>query len=328
MTESEEKRNHEILVLGAGISGLSSGISLLREGYKVIIWTKDLPPNTTSNKAAAIWRPFLSGPVDKVPRWAKLTLDFYRESMGREQGNGCINMRTVFIFDKETEEPWWKVAVEDSFRRLNRSEIPNGYIDGYEIQGLVIDTSIYMDYLVDFFKKAGGELVQKEVRDIAEPLSMFNVIVNCTGLGSRELFGDHEVYPSRGQIVKVRQNGFDYSLSDDDGPNKEAYIIPRIRDIVLGGTVQDDDWNLEPDPRDTEDILRRCAAIASAFEKVEIIEVSVGLRPIRKEVRLELQEILGRSVVHNYGHGGSGFTLCWGCAQDVVDLVNKAIAKK
>ena len=314
-------QRNEILVLGAGVSGLTSGILLLREGYPVTIWAKDLPPDTTSNKAAALWQPFLSGPVEKVPGWSRESLDIYKKESGNPE-TGCIRTKTAFIFDKEVEDPWWSDAIE-GISRLERSELPEGYVDGYEIDGMVIDTTKYMDYLVNTFKGLGGKVEKRTVDDIEKLLEEKRTVVNCTGLGSRELLGDTELYPSRGQIVKVKRNGFDYSLSDDEGPNELAYIIPRSNDIVLGGTEEANSWSLEVSEEDTKAILAKCAAIAPEFTEVEIIEIVVGLRPARKEIRLERQDFEdGSAIVHNYGHGGSGFTVAWGCAREVVSLVN------
>jgi D-amino-acid oxidase len=166
-------------------------------------------------------------------------------------------------------------------------------------------------------------LCKKEVKDIQEALVDYEIVINCTGLGSRDLFNDQEVFPVRGQVVKVKSNGFDQVIADDDGPNSMAVIIPRLNDIVLGGTVQANNWSLDVDPKDTEDILRKAKALSPAFNEVEVVEERVGLRPVRKEVRLEAEPYGDKVVIHNYGHGGAGYTLSWGCAADVVELTNR-----
>jgi D-amino-acid oxidase len=313
---------NKILVLGCGVSGLSTGILLLKKGYPITIWAKDLPPNTTSNKAAAFWYPYLCNPKDKAREWAKDTLIYFRNEILKDCNSGCINRTAIEVFDEEVHDPWWKDAV-NVYGKLTKKELPHGYKDGYKIEGIVIDTSIYMDYLVEMFKHLEGQLIQREVRDIREPLEEYQVLVNCTGLGSRELFDDEKIYPVRGQTVKVKPNGFELVIADDEGHNGLAYIVPRINDIVLGGTAQVNDPNLEVDPKDTKEILRKCAAISPEFKNVEIISESVGLRPVRDEIRLEPENFCGKFVIHNYGHGGAGFTLSWGCAQDVVEIIEK-----
>lgn len=314
----------QILVLGAGVSGLSSGILLLKKGYEVTIWAKDLPPNTTSNKAAAFWYPYLCNPKNKATQWGKITLNYLKREILNDPQSGCLTRTITEVFEKEVEEPWWKDAVEE-YRRPKKNELPQGYVDGYQVEGVLMDTTIYMDYLVNKFKELGGVIVQKTVANIREPLQNYQIVVNCTGLGSRELFHDDTVYPIRGQMVKVKSNGFDQVIADDEGRNSLAVIIPRLHDIMLGGTTQKNDWNLDIDPKDTQEILKKCAALNPIFENVEIIGQSVGLRPARPEIRVEIEKFGSKTVVHNYGHGGSGFTLSWGCAQDVVDLVDKAV---
>jgi len=310
----------EVLVLGTGVSGLSSGILLLKNGYEVTIWAKDLPPNTTSNKAGAFWYPYLSNPQDKVTKWAKFTLEYLKKEFLNDPKTGCIMRTATEIFDTKVDEPGWKGAAE--YRRPTENELPKGYIDGYQVEAVMMDTSYYMDYLVNIFKNLGGIIIQKTVSNIDEAFAEYNNVVNCTSIGSKELFNDSSLYPVRGQIVKVKPNGFNQVIADDAAHNNLAYIIPRINDIILGGTAQVNDWNLEVNPEDTKEILRKAAEIAPEFKKVEIIGESVGLRPARSEVRLEAEKFGDKTVIHNYGHGGSGFTLSWGCAQEVVTLVN------
>lgn len=315
------KKQMEILVLGAGISGLSTGILLLKKGYSVTIWAKDLPPNTTSNKAAAYWFPYLANPVDKVTRWSKFTLEYLKKEFVNDPKSGCYLRKGMELFDKKVDDPSWKDAA-DNFRRATPDELPNGYTDAYVFDSVLMDTSIYMDYSVEMFKNSGGKIIQKTVENIDEALEKYNIVINCTGLGAKELFNDESVYPVRGQIVKVKSNGFNQVIADDEEHNGLCYIIPRVNDIVLGGTHQENDWNLEVDPKDTVDILRKAGNIIPQFKNVEILNITVGLRPARPEIRLETEKFGDKTVIHNYGHGGSGFTLSWGCAQEVATILS------
>ena len=93
--------------------------------------------------------------------------------------------------------------------------------------------------------------------------------------------------------------------------------------MVLGGVTQEGNWSTDPTDEDRNFILEKCSNIIPELKKAEIIEDIVGLRPGRTEVRLEKEISSGRTIVHNYGHGGSGVTLSWGCAEEVVELVNE-----
>jgi D-amino-acid oxidase len=314
------EKQKEILVLGAGVSGLSSGVLLLKSGYKVHIWAKDLPPYTTSNIAAAVWYPYLCEPKDKVTGWSGLTLEYLKQYVVADSASGCIKRTVTELFDKKVGDPWWEDAVK-THRRPTTAELPLGYVDAYQVESIVMDNTKYMGWLLETYKKLGGTLEQKVVENVNELSGDHTAIVNCTGFGAIELFGDNSVYAVRGQVVVVKPNGFDQVVADNEAHNGLMYIIPRLNDIVLGGTAQANDWNLKIDPKDTADILRKAQAISPKFAKVEIIEEKVGLRPARDKIRLELEMINGKPVIHNYGHGGSGFTLSWGCAQEVVELV-------
>tara|TARA_Y100000817_G_scaffold268803_1_gene226024 strand:- start:356 stop:811 length:456 start_codon:yes stop_codon:yes gene_type:complete len=146
-------------------------------------------------------------------------------------------------------------------------------------------------------------------------------VVNCCGLGGKELCNDHSLEPVRGQIVYTTQDpGFGRF---DQRPESLIYTIPRRDVTVLGGTAQRGDWDEDIRDEDTELILRKCQSLWPELDRSKVVGVSVGLRPSRKEVRLEVESILGRLVVHNYGHGGAGVTLSWGCADEVVRLLSQ-----
>ena len=111
-------------------------------------------------------------------------------------------------------------------------------------------------------------------------------------------------------------------MRDESHPGGRAYVHPRSEDCILGGTLERGSWSTEPDPAETTAILERCADIVPALAGAEVIESVAGLRPGRAEVRLERDDsLLPVPVVHDYGHGGAGITIGWGCAQDVAALV-------
>ena len=138
--------------------------------------------------------------------------------------------------------------------------------------------------------------------------------------GARELCQDTEVKPVRGQIIYINQDpGFGRF---DQQPETLTYTIPRRDCTVLGGTAQSDDWSLELRDSDRETILQKCEAVWPELDRSKIIGESVGLRPSRSEVRLESEKVNGTLIIHNYGHGGAGVTLSWGCADEVARMLS------
>ena len=148
-------------------------------------------------------------------------------------------------------------------------------------------------------------------------------VVNCTGLGARRLCDDDRMYPIKGTVVLVENPGIDYCLTDDADPVVPTYFIPLERGVILGGTAERGTWDTEAEPVQQADIISRCARYEPRLAKARVLEVKSGLRPGRDEIRLESElSSTGQTVVHNYGHGGSGYTLAWGCAKQVVRMVH------
>jgi D-amino-acid oxidase len=135
--------------------------------------------------------------------------------------------------------------------------------------------------------------------------------------------GDLSVYPVRGQIVRVTNPGITMSVRDEFHPAGRAYVHPRSGDCILGGTLDEHQWDTRPDPATAAAIIARCAEIVPAIADATVIEHLAGLRPGRPQVRLE-EESAGNGgprTVHNYGHGGAGITLSWGCAEHVTRIL-------
>ena len=167
-------------------------------------------------------------------------------------------------------------------------------------------------------------------------------MINCTGLSSLKLGGveDKDVYPARGQIVVVR-NTCDVMASTsgtDDGSEEACYIMHRAAGggCVLGGCLQKDNWESQPDPSLAVRIMKRAVELrpelvekGKGVEGLSIIRHGVGLRPMRKGgIRVAKEVIQGVPVVHNYGHGGYGYQTSYGAADAVVKVVGEALNER
>jgi D-amino-acid oxidase len=315
-----------VIVLGSGVSGLSCGIRLLEVGYAVTLWARDLPPHTTSDVAAAIWYPYRAHPEDRVLAWSRRTFAVLEE-LARMSGTGVSMISGIALLRRpapDLDGPWWRDAVRD-FRHATSDEVPPGYAGGYVFTVPVAEMPIYLGrYLVPRFHALGGKTVRREVGSLAEVLAESPVVVNCTGLCARSLVGDTAMFPIRGQVVRISGSLGSRFVFDEERPNGMAYIIPRSTDCILGGTAEEHAWSLEPDLAVSAAIVDRCADLDHAIEGAVVLEHRVGLRPGRASVRVEVEPTPdGGLVVHNYGHGGAGVTLSWGCAEDVVRLIRQ-----
>jgi D-amino-acid oxidase len=148
-------------------------------------------------------------------------------------------------------------------------------------------------------------------------------VVNCAGLGARELAADPSVVPVRGQVVVVEQVGLTEWVVDDGDGTALTYVVPRIDDVVVGGTAEEGVEDLAVDPATAAGILARATVLVPPLAGARVVGHKVGLRPARPGVRLEAERRGDATVVHCYGHGGAGVTLSWGCAAVVVDLVDR-----
>jgi D-amino-acid oxidase len=305
-----------VLVLGAGISGLSSAVRLFEAGHTVEIWARDRPRETTSAVAAAIWYPYRAAPADKVSRWGAVTFhELVRLAANPETG---VTLREGFeLFREPAGDPFWASAVP-GFRRATAAELPAGYVDGYAMRLPVADMSIYLGWLEQRVTAGGANFIQRSIGHLGEARGAADVVVNCTGLGAREVAKDAEVFGVRGQVQVVNAPQVSSFFIDD---LTTTYIIPRVCDVVLGGTADEYVEENVVDPAAAASIRERCAQIVSGLEGAPVIANRVGIRPCRPAIRLEREVVDGIRVVHNYGHGGAGVTLSWGCADDVAALV-------
>jgi D-amino-acid oxidase len=304
-----------IVVAGAGVSGLSSAVRLAEAGHSVQIWTRERPLRTTSAVAAAIWYPYRADPADRVLGWAGLTLrEFLRLSADR--ATGIVMREGLELFPVPVDAPSW-AAVVPGFRRAARSELPPGFVDGYAMRLPVIDMSIYLEWLEQRARAAGISLTEHRIESLEELRGVADVIVNCTGLGARDLCQDRELFGVRGQIIVVEAPEVSAFLVDDA---TVTYIIPRCHDVVLGGTTEEHVYDTRIDEEIAASILERCARLVPSLASAPVRMHKAGIRPCRTTVRLEPEMLEGQPIVHNYGHGGAGVTLSWGCADEVTSL--------
>ena len=312
-----------VVILGCGVSGLSCGVRLLEAGYTVEVWARELPPHTTSDVAAAIWYPYRASPQERVSAWAGRTFEVL-SALAADAGTGVRLVRGVELLREPSPDPWWRPCVT-GFRHATAAELRPGHADGYVFDAPIIDMSRYLPWLLGRFHQLGGGLERREVRSVDE-VAGDAVVVNCTGLGSRELLGDTSLFPIRGEVLRVAPLPEARFLLDEDEARGMTYLVPRFEDCILGGTAEEGNASLTPDPAQARAILARVARLLPEGTPVHVLEHRVGLRPGRPTVRLEREWRDGRPLVHDYGHGGAGVTLSWGCAEEVVALVDQVRA--
>ena len=302
-----------VIVVGAGVIGLTCAVRLAESGYDVAVFARDLPLETTSSVAAAIWYPYLSAPEDRVALWSRATYEEFAKLAEHEPSVRMRHGREFLV--QRTPDPQWADVLPDLTRVASP---PTGFVDGWSFTSPVIEMPAYLPALVKRLEEAGGTLTRAALS--ALPTNA-DLVVNCAGLGARLTAGDPTVTPVRGQLMTVEQCGLSEWLIADRAPDDLTYVVPREKDVVVGGTSQPGDWNLAVDPATTDQILARAAELVPQLRNAKILRQRVGLRPARPTIRCELVRTRTREpIIHCYGHGGSGVTLSWGCADEVTNL--------
>jgi len=307
----------DVLVIGAGVMGLTAAVRLAESGLSVRVRTAEPPAETTSAVAGAI----VVGPVPADPleaQWFQETRSAFANLTSVPDAGVRVQRGRIASRDGDGTPEW---ATEAPGYEPCAPEEYAGFPVAFWATAPVIDMPRYLEYLSGRLIAAGGELEVKSVGSLEEAVAEAGHVVNCTGLGARELVGDQEMRPVRGQHVVVENPGLDEFLYDRTAGATLTSYLPHSHRLVLGGTVERGVGGLDPDPAVTEAILARCIAIEPRIEGARILSVDVGLRPARPRVRLAEEQVGGGHVVHNYGHGGQGVSLSWGCAHEVERLV-------
>ncbi|HET7387511.1 MAG TPA: FAD-dependent oxidoreductase [Nocardioidaceae bacterium] len=302
-----------VIVVGAGVIGLTCAVRLLEAGHRVDVLARDLPLETTSAAAAAIWYPYRAYPFDRVTAWSAQS---YQEFAGLAdvRGSGVRMVEGTQLLREASPDPWWVGAVPS----LSRVAGVGAYVDGWSFVTPVVEMPVYLRWLARRVSDLGGTVTRAALAGLPDRTE---VVVDATGLGARMMAGDASLAPVRGQVVYVEQVGVARWLLADAEDGAPIYVVPRSHDIVVGGTDDEGSWDHRADPATARRILARAAELVPSIAGARVLGHKVGLRPARLAVRLEAEVQGPTTVVHCYGHGGAGVTLSWGCAAEVSSLV-------
>jgi D-amino-acid oxidase len=314
----------DVLIIDAGVSGLTTALALLEAGLSAlsVVLMADTPPAlTTSCSAGAIWSPHL--PLLRPGHRGVGPAPLRRlQELAAEPGTGVHLVTGVEASRIGTKPPAWAREVED-FQPCAPDELPTGFVSGWRYTVPVVDMPSYLVYLQARLERAGIQVESGRFAALDEAAAMASVVVNCAGLGARWLAPDDTVRPARGQIVVAENPGIEEFFAEHtDEVCNPTYMLPQGERIVLGGSIEEDEFDRVVDPKIADGILERCAEMEPALYGVTVVEHRVGLRPARPRVRVERDDTHAVPVVHNYGHGGSGVSLSWGCARAVARMVS------
>ena len=265
--------------------------------------------------------------IARIKKWSEVTLQYmdllYEQGMGGKVDLQYIHGYYATERIPPNKDPWW---AKDSpgFRHASpkereRMNIPDSYPTVYAFNMYILNCRQYLPWLMERFTKAGGITEQRKVNSLDELSSCYDLVINCTALGSATLVNDKELYPIKGDVVLVEApwiKQFLYLIKKDT----YTYIFPRNDDVVLGGTFKYNDWSEGTDPESSSDVFQRTCQGIPSLADARIKETWSALRPSRDQTCVEVDSN-NSNPIHCYGHGGEGVALHWGCAQEVTEMV-------
>ncbi|KAI2614907.1 FAD dependent oxidoreductase [Hypoxylon sp. NC1633] len=339
-----------IVVLGAGVIGLSSAVRLQAEGHAVTIVARDFPAgsetidaqnqiNYTSPWGGAHNRlvPPTTPAEEREHAMSLRTFDHMRAVQNRHPEAGITFMKGLEYLEAPSEA--YQALTEErartqlgmlGFRLLGNEELPRGVTWGCEYDTWCVNPMVYCSFLLRRFAIRGGKVLRREVRDPREIFSWdfeagpVDVLVNASGIG----FGDENVFVTRGQTCLVA-NPCPATVTRQNADGSWTFCVPRNFDggTIIGGTKEPNNWDPKPSLEVREELLRKFAAtyprILGRDGKFTVMKDVVGRRPTRKGgLRLEKETVDGnKHIIHAYGLGGRGYELSWGVADGVAHLL-------
>jgi D-amino-acid oxidase len=314
----------KIVVVGAGVSGLTCAVALLeasrvsRVGAEVVVLTAGAPAGTVSAVAGAMVGPVFGSGDARSLAWERRSDLVFRE-LARDPATGVRLLAGRLLAAPELGPglPPWVEQVPGYRSALTGSQLPPGFVSGFAAELPFADMPFYLSWLAGRVQALGGRIEQRVVTNFDLGV---DAVVNCAGLGARQLAGDDTLEPVWGQHVLVDAPYVDEFVFEGGGSADGIGIVPHRRGVLLGGVRRPGRNLLMPDERIAAETIARAAVAIPELASAPVLGIEVGLRPGRPQVRLEAEQTGGTTVIHNYGHDGTGVFWSWGCAADVVAL--------
>ena len=301
----------KIAVVGSGIIGLSTTLKLNQNGYNVELFSKDNPIETNSSYAGAIWDGTFKEGVYR--EWSEVSLLQYIHD-AKSKDSGVTLKELLHVYRTEVPEPWYKNIVP-MFQVISEKDKPYGTKEAHYYSVPHIDPKKYLEFLFEKVSKA-NTIVYRELENLDELIEDFDIVINCSGLGARELVKDPTMYPVFGQLLLSDSINIEHSYMDDED---FTYYFSHEDHVVFGGVALKGKEFSKDQENITAEITQKVQKILPQFNESKISNIQTGVRPGRKSVRFETEFFENTTIIHNYGHEGLGYTYAWGCASSVVE---------
>jgi D-amino-acid oxidase len=306
----------KIAIIGSDISGLSCAYLLCEKGYDITVIAKAFSPNITSNRAAAFWFPYHIRNDKRGVSWAQKSYSFY-EQLSADASTGISMKQLIKVLRENTEEEepiWVDFIPKGALKKVPEKDLAADVAIAYDVTVPLIETQIFLPYLKSYVSAKNVKFVEREINSFDEVKNDFDFVINCSALGSQKLCNDKSIIPVRGQVALI-ETRTDFPIYLDN--EKPLYLVPRKDAMIIGGTYEENLYEEKTESSTIEKILNTAYEVFPELKQQKVIGSWAGLRPYRPTVRVEKEN----NIIHDYGHGGSGFTIAFGCADEVMKLV-------
>lgn len=310
---------YDITIVGAGVAGLTCALALQNCGLSVLVAARALPPHTVSDRAAALWLPLLAEPRQRVLELAERSLAVY--AMQAPQEDSPVREAALTFVTETSSPPWWTARFgPDRLRAAQSEELPEGADHAVVALVPVIEPGRYLLSLLDAFRAQGGAVEIGEVTDLSALDG--RIVVNCAGLGAGPLARDPDLRPLTRHAMRLAMARPARTIARQDREGGLVCVVDLPGGPLVVGGEEDGVARHEPDEPTLAAMARVALYLEPALAGADIVEAWAAPCPARSELRLEEDRLPdGRRVIHNYGHGGAGWTLAWGCAEEVARMV-------
>lgn len=352
-----------VVVVGAGIIGLTTAVRLREAGHDVSVVAHVTPEialkepveRYCSIGSGGFWMPFYSE-GDQIEEWASEAYRVFSEDARRGEQTGVqihegFNLKAQHVPTRD-ELPWYADLTKmEVVTPQQDARIPKEYMCGLRFTSPIVQMSQYLRFLSTRLTDLGVPVLSTTDADAAagvrtdgqwdyervcaharatypgEPDAQL-ILVCCCGIGSRAFQNDAAVTPGRGVTVRVKRPAhINYFITEDEADGHLsrdgllAYALPRGDEYTLGGTIYDD-WTETSTPAEASGVVTRATTLIPALAASTQTGQWTGLRPLRaRGARVAVEDTAPIVTVSNYGHGGSGVTVSWGCAAAVARLI-------
>jgi D-amino-acid oxidase len=321
-----------IAILGAGVSGLTTALTLVRRGRQVVIYSHPAARPPASAVAPAMFTPYAPADSPTFRRRAELSFNSFAKLASDPATGVRLGELREYMYSPAALHGSWlddllstrSIPAPAPVRLATTSIRPH------------IDMDRYLPWLRAALSAEGARFDSLLAPSFDAVFSRAHqTVINCSGLGARALSRDSVLKPMHGQVLHIPNDiGLDYSIHDDAPAGLVAYIFTFGDRLILGGTFELGREGADTDEPSLAAIIDRCRNLLRlsghprwADLARRRTEVRAAPRPSRgradthEAIRLE-REVLptGQTLIHNYGHGRTGVTLSWGCAAEAADL--------